>query len=1057
MNEKLPLRILPHVCRWLLVATALMVAFEASSQGIIVRGKVTNPDGESLPGVSVTVQGTSSGTVTDTEGTYSIQLPDENQTLVFSFIGYVSQKVTVNGRSVIDIELESDIRALEEVVIIGYGTVNKTDLTGSVGQVKVAELTKAPVASFTEALAGRVAGVRVSATDGQPGGGFNIVIRGAGSLTQSTSPLFVIDGFPVEDLDPATLNPEDIESITILKDASSTAVYGSRAANGVVLIQTKRGKVGKPIVTINSSYGVQQITKTMDLMSPYEFVKYQSELNPTSFNTPAYFADEKTLEDYRNVQGIDWQDKVIRSGAVQIHNLAIRGGTDQTQYAISGSLYDQEGVIVNTGVNRYTGRITLDQSIGNKIKTGITANYSGVTSHGQVLNQGAGNSSPSSYVLFRTWAYRPVTPEGGDQLVDELVDSDAVNNSDFRVNPFIDLENQHQYNFTNLLQANSYVSYNITKDLVLKITGGIYHEKVQWDRFYNSKTSQGSPHNPSNVNGINGLVRYFNNNSFSNENTLNYTKTFQNNHTITGLGLFAVNSYKAEVNGYSGRQLPNENLGMDGLEEGLPYDPVASSSVNTMVSYATRWDYNYKSKYMITGTFRADGSSKFVDHWGYFPGGAIAWNMDKEKFFSKAFPFISSSKIRASYGTIGNNRVGDFDTYPRLTQSLHGYSFNNQTPIGAVYVSAVGNPSLRWEKVTTVDLGYELGLFNDRIGLEVDLYDKQTEDLLLNAALPPTTGFFSAVKNIGRLKNRGIEITLHTVNLSPLSSDGLHWDTHFNISFNRNEILELTRGQQSLQSIASFESQFNSPLYSSEIGKPAGMMIGYIWEGNYQYEDFDNPAPGVYILKNSVPTNGALRNTIQPGDIKYTDLNGDGVVNVNDKTIIGRGQPIFIGGFANNLAYKGFNLHVFFQGSYGNDIYNANRLSLEGNSNGRANMNQFASYANRWSPENPTNANYRTRGQGPIGVHSSRVVEDGSFLRLKTVSLSYTLPASVLQKLHSFNQLSFNVTSQNLHTWTSYSGLDPEVSTRNPILTPGFDFSAYPQARTIVFGIKAEF
>ena len=295
------------------------------------------------------------------------------------------------------------------------------------------------------------------------------------------------------------------------------------------------------------------------------------------------------------------------------------------------------------------------------------------------------------------------------------------------------------------------------------------------------------------------------------------------------------------------------------------------------------------------------------------------------------------------------------------------------------------------------------------------------------------------------------------MNLTSASASGLQWDSHLNITFNENEIMALTRGQQSLQSIAGFESQFNSPLYMSEIGKPAGMMIGYIWEGNYQYEDFDNPAPNVYILKSSVPTNGALRNTIQPGDIKYRDLNGDGVVNVNDKTIIGRGQPVFIGGFANNLAYKGFNLHVFLQGSYGNDIYNANRLSLEGNSNGRANMNQFASYANRWSPENPTNENYRTRGQGPIGVHSSRVVEDGSFLRLKTVSLSYALPAQILESLRYFSHLSVNVASQNLYTWTRYSGLDPEVSTRNPILTPGFDFSAYPQARTIVFGIKAEF
>ena len=1040
-----------------LIAVFLMLnVINGYSQDFTVRGTVTAEDGESIPGANVTVKNTSIGTVTNLDGNYKINIPDGNQTLVVSFIGYVSQEIPINGRSEIDIVLEPDVQALEEVVVIGYGTVQKSDLTGSVGRVEMEDLIKAPVPSFTDALAGRVAGVRVSGTDGQPGAEMNIVIRGAGSLTQSTSPLFVIDGFPVEDFDPATLNPEDIESMTILKDASSTAVYGSRAANGVILIQTKRGMVGKPVVTLNSSYGIQQNPKEMELMSPYEFVKYQSELNPTSFNTPAYFENDRTLEYYRNVEGIDWQDQVIQTGTVNIHNLSIRGGTEQTKYAISGSVYDQKGVIVNTGLNRYTGRIALDQTLSERLDVGLTGNYSGVTTFGQVLNQGAGSSSPSSYVLFRTWAYRPITPDGSD-LLNQLVDDNAINNSDFRVNPFIDLENQHQYNITNLLEANGYVQYKIFDELIFKSTAGIRHENIRWDRFYNSRTSQGSPYNPSNVNGINGMVRYFENRGFSNENTLNFNTTIKEDHTITGLGLFAINRYEQTRNGYSGRQLPNENLGMQGLEEGIPYDPVASAGVNTMVSYATRWDYNYKSKYIVTGTFRADGSSKFVDHWGYFPGAALAWNMDREPFFSEALPFVSTSKIRASYGTIGNNRVGDFDTYPRLNQTLNGYSFNNQTPTGAVYISAVGNPSLRWEKVTSRDIGYELGLFGDRVTMELDFYRKITDDLLLNAELPPTTGFSSAVKNIGKLRNDGVELTINSVNFASSSPQGFYWDSQFNISFNKNQVMELTRGQQSLQSIATFESQFNSPLYMSEIGKPAGMMIGYIWEGNYQFEDFDNPAPGVYILKSSVPTNGALRNTIQPGDIKYRDLNEDGVVNVNDKTIIGRGQPIHIGGFANNMAYKGFNLHFFFQWSYGNDIYNANRLSLEGNSNGRANMNQFASYANRWSPENPTNENYRTRGQGPIGVHSSRVVEDGSFLRLKTVSLSYALPQQQLQLLGIFNHLSFNLTSQNLFTWTNYSGLDPEVSTRNPVLTPGFDFSAYPQARTLVFGIKAEF
>ncbi len=1005
-----------------------------------------------LPGVTVRIKGSNRGSTTLANGKYSIQAAS-TETLVFAFLGMETRELVVGNRTTIDVTLLASSSSLSEVVVIGYGTVAKPDLTGSVGVVPMDDMMKAPVGTFAEALAGRVAGVRVNAADGQPGGGINIVIRGAGSLTQSTSPLYVIDGFPVEDPDPASINPEEIESMTILKDASSTAIYGSRAANGVILIQTKRGKVGKSTVNFSSSYGIQSVPTPMELMSPYEFIKYQEELNPSSATTRAFFANGKTLEDYRGVEGINFQDYVLRQGTIQNYNLALRGGTDQTKYSISGSLFDQTGSIINTGFNRYSGRVTLDQTISNKIKAGVTANYSGIKQNGQIINQGAVTSgNPTAFALARTWLYRPITPNPNDDLLADAVDDEAMNASDFRVNPFIDLQNQYSYNITNLVEGNGYISYDINKDLILKSTTGIRHNKLTLERFYNSKTAQGGP-SPNNVNGVNGSIDNIFSNSFSNETTLNYKKTFKQNHTITGLGLFAINSINTDRKAYGGRLLPNENLGMDGLDEGLAYNQISNSSRNTMASYAGRLDYNYKSKYIVTGTFRADGSSKFINHWGYFPGAALAWNMHKEGFFAKVFPGISTSKLRTSYGSNGNNRVGDFDTYARLVQNINGYSFNNSTPIASNFVSAVGNPDLQWEKVNTIDLGYEIGLFKDRITFEVDLYRKTTEDLLLNAILPPSTGFTSAVKNIGKLRNDGLELTLNTVNFQ---SKDFIWESNFNISFNRNKVMELTRGQRSLNSNSEYVSQFNKPLYVAEVGKPAGMMIGFIWEGNYQYEDFDNPSPGVYILKPNVPTNGAVRSTILPGDIKYRDMNGDGIMNDADLTFIGRGQPIHTGGFSNNFTYKAFNLNVFFQWSYGNDIYNANRLIMEGNSNGWANINQFASYANRWSPTNPTNENYRTRGQGPIGFHSSRVVEDGSFLRMKTVSLNYNLPAKLIKTAYMSN-LSVNVSAQNLVTWTNYSGMDPEVSTRNNTLTPGFDYSSYPRSPTIAFGIKAGF
>ena len=1037
---------LPGAGQWL-AASPL-----SARPAFVVKGRVTDDKGESLTGVSIVIKGTQRGTVSDSKGDYQIDGADASTTLVFSFVGYLPKEVVVGNRTSLDVFLATDTKALDELVVVGYGSTRKSDLTGAVGQVDVKSLIKAPVGSFAEALAGRVAGVQVSSSDGQPGGGMNIVIRGAGSLTQSTTPLYVVDGFPIEGLDAKTLNPEDIKSISVLKDASSTAIYGSRAANGVILIETKRGMSGKPVLTLSSSVGFQLNPKQIKLMSPYEFLKYQVELNPNLPTTLAYFANDKTLEDYRNVEGTNWQDKVIRSGAVQIYNISLRGGNSQTQYSVSGSLYDQKGVVINTGYKRYSGRVTVDQTISDKIKAGITANYSGVSSYGQQINASAGNNSPSTYVMMRTWIYRPISPDPSVNLEEELVDGDAVTTSDFRVNPFIDLENQHQYNVSDVLDGNSYISYQIAKGLTFKTTGGVRLNKGRADRFYNSKTSQGSPNNPANVNGVNGSVSYSNSTSFSNENTLNYKNKF-NDHSLDALVLFAVNGVNSLSSGYGGRLLPNENLGMDGLDEGVSYNPSSSSSRNRMVSYAGRLDYNYKSKYLATFTYRADASSKFLNPWGYFPGGALGWNMNKEDFFSKAFPFISNSKLRTSYGTTGNNRISDFESLPRLTQTLDGYSFNNATPTGGVYISAVGNSSLRWEKVTTMDIGYELGVLDNRISLEVDLYRKITKDLLLQASLPPTTGFGSAVKNIGKLKNDGIEFTLNTVNIE---GRNFGWTSSFNISFNKNKIMALTRGQQSLPTNGRYESQFDKPLYVSEVGKPAGMMIGFLWEGNYQYEHFDNPSPGVYILKKDVSTNGAVRNTIQPGDIKYTDLNKDGIINDFDLTTIGRGQPIHTGGFSNSFTYKGLSLNVFFQWSYGNNIFNANRLALEGNSNGRANVNQFASYENRWTPENQTNENYRTRGQGPIGFYSSKNVEDGSYLRLKTLSLDYSIPSAVIEKL-KINNLTLSLAAQNILTWTKYTGMDPEVSVLNQVLSPGYDFSSYPQARTITFGLKAAF
>ncbi|WP_423129384.1 SusC/RagA family TonB-linked outer membrane protein [Gaoshiqia sp. Z1-71] len=1037
---------------WLCLAFVFLGSGTLLAQSFSVSGTVRDAAGETLPGVSVVVKGTAKGTITDMDGNYTLTNATGSETLVFSFIGMETQEVALKNKQRVDVVMQTATIGLEEIVAIGYGTVKKPDLTGSVGVAPVTDMAKAAaVSSFTESLAGRMAGVQVSASDGQPGSEMNIVIRGVSSLTQSNTPLYVIDGFPVENPSTVSLNPEEIESLTVLKDASSTAIYGSRGANGVILIQTKRGKAGKQVINFSSSMGYQLNPDPVELMSPYEFVKYQVEFNPVSYNTPAYFADGKTLEDYRDVKGNNFQDYLLRTGKLQTHNLSIRGGTEQTKYSISGSIFDQEGVIINTGLKRYTGRVTLDHSVSKKIKVGITVNTSDVKQYGQVVSQSPTVTNPTTYILARTWMYRPVSYNPDVDILDEFFD-DNVAAGDYRVNPLLDMRNQHQIYKLNQLNANGYISYEIAKGLTFKATAGMLRNDITQERFSNSKTSQGGAH-PGNLNGVNGSILNRLSITYSNEYTLTYKTTIKKDHTITALGLFSLNGTDFSSNGYSSKFLPNEQLGMDGLDEGVAYDPISGSSQNTMVSYAGRLDYNYKSKYIITGTFRADGSSKFIDHWGYFPGVAFAWNMHKEVFFKSLFPFVSTSKFRVSYGSNGNNQIGDFEPYQRLVQTTNGYSFNNQTPTGGVYVAAVGNPALRWEKLNTLDMGYEIGLFKDRISFEVDLYRKTTEDLLLNAILPPTTGFAAAVKNIGKMRNEGLEFTLNTVNVSKRL---FSWKSNFNISFNRNKVMELADGQKSLPTQVPFVSQYSRPLYLAEIGKPAGMMIGYIWEGNYQFEDFDSPAPDVYVLKPSVPTNGTARSSIQPGDIKYRDLNGDGIVSDADVTFIGRGQPIHTGGFTNNFTYKGFTLSAFFQWSYGNDIYNANRLIFEGNGVLYANTNQFASYANRWTPENPTNENFRARGQGPIGFHNSKVVEDGSYLRFKTLSLSYSIPAKYIKKAY-LSSLSLNFSAQNVAVWTNYSGMDPEVSVRNSALTPGFDYSSYPKSPTYVFGVNMAF
>lgn len=873
-------------------------------------------------------------------------------------------------------------------------------------------------------------------------------------MTQSNSPLYVIDGFPIDDLDQAALNPNDIESINILKDASSTAIYGSRGTNGVVVIVTKKGKAGKPTINLNSSLGFQKISNKMEIMSPYEFLKYSMERNP-GFTNSYYLYDGKTIEDYRNVQGIDFQDHLFRTAKVNNHTFSIRGGTEATKYAASISAYLQDGILENSGYNRYQGRLSLDQTVNNKLKIGLMANYSDILNYGApvaVGSTGDGQLTLSNYLFVTAWGYRPVAGRDSADFLNEEVDPLYA---DMRLNPILSNKNEYRKSPSNIIIGNVYADYSITKDLLLQVKGGITRTTGRNEAFFNSKTTRGRPYT-LNVVGVNANVANFDLTVLSSENTLKYKKVFNKVHSVDGLIGYSMQTVKGFRNGFQSIFIPSEELGMSGMDGGLIQNPITAPTDYASVSYFGRLNYGYKARYMFTAALRRDGISKFAkeNRWGYFPSAAFAWNLSNEEFM-KTLVFVSTAKFRVSYGVTGNNRVNDFAYLPGLTVSSFNpaYSFNNGTPSAGMYQTSMENRKLRWESSPQTDFGVDLGFIKNKIKITFDIYKKLTKDLLMNVDMPSNAPVGRIFMNSGEIENKGWELELNTTNLKTRS---FTWETSFNISQNKNKVIRLADDQTVLYSSVQFNSQYNMPAYISEVGRPMGQFWGLIHDGNYQYSDFDNPEEGVYVLKPGVTTNGMQRIQIKPGDIKYKDLNGDSVVNSLDRAYLGSPFPKLIGGLMNDVRYKNFDLNIFFQWSYGNKLLNANRYILEGNSTQMEAMNQFASYSNRWTPDNPTNKNFRAGGQGPL-AYSSRVIEDGSYLRLKALTVGYSLPNTILKRIN-IQQARFSLSGSNLITWTNYSGLDPEVSVRNvSILTQGFDFSAYPRNKVITIGLNVTF
>lgn len=1004
--------------------------------------------GEPIIGATVAIMGKGIGTITDLYGNFSIRVDGDNVKLEISYIGYEKQTVVVaRDTKKLTIRLQSVSELLDEIVIIGYGTSSRRDLTGAISKANIQDMQKAPVSNFEEMLAGRVAGVQVTSSDGQPGSDLQIVIRGNNSVTQDNSPLYVVDGFPMESSVGNTLNPEEIESMEVLKDASATAIYGARGANGVILITTKKGKISVPVVTYNGWSGVQQIIKTEDVLTPYEFVRYQLDQNYNVYSK-VYLNDDRTLDYYKDVKGVNWQDLVFKDALMFNHNIAVRGGNEKTRYAISGSFMDQKGIVLNSGYKKNQGRIVLDQFVNKRLRVGINTNYTYTKKYGTVVAES--QSSPTASLMYSVWGYRPVSGVDGDDLLNDLFDTTTDPSRDYRINPLMAVENEYNPLYTYNFIGNAYFEYKILDNLTLKITGGYNKINQRREIFYNSKSRGGHPYTN---NKVNGWITNIESTNILNENTLNYNVKLKKGHALKLLGGFTFQDANRFFNEIRAINVPNESLGIAGLDEGeITSAPITNSS-NGLMSYLGRIDYNYMSRYLLTTSFRADGSSKFAkeNRWAYFPSASAAWGFGEEKFI-KNFKWLNNGKLRVGIGSTGNNRVTDYAALTSLTINPNsGYSMGN-IPGKGIVPGALGNPTLRWETTVQSNVGLDLSFLNDRISLTTDYYYKETKDLLLNATMAPSMGFLKAYKNVGKVSNSGLEFTLDTKNIR---TKDFSWTSNFNISFNRNKVLALNDDEPSLASRVTWGNFNNAYPYIAIPGHPIAMFYGYLFDGVYQYTDFEEVGDN-YTLKRGIPNNGNARESIKPGDIKFKDINDDIVIDNYDLTIIGNPNPKHIGGFNNNFQYKNFDLNIFMQWSYGGDVLNANRIVFEGGEpTARTSLNMFASFADRWTPENQTDKLYRVGGQGPA-VYSTRTIEDGSFLRLKTIALGYRLPNSWLKRIN-VKSLKFYASAQNLNTWTKYTGLDPEVSTRPSALTPSFDWSPYPRPRTLTLGVDISF
>ena len=1038
----------------------MQAGLAVSAQQITVTGRVTDSSGDPIPWADVYQKGTSTGTVTDDDGSYSIKVSSSEAVLVASFIGYQDSEEVVGVRSVVNFSLQSDSEMLDNAVVIGYGTARRQDLTGSVASINPEKLDNQVIFSVDDALKGGVAGLMVSSTSGQPGAATKMLIRGASSLSGSTGPLVVVDGFPLNGVTTSSgmgmgnldsqmsglsmINPEDIASIEVLKDASSTAIYGNRGANGVIMITTKKGRGSSGRIQYNGYVSMQMLPKKLDMLDFKGYASMMNELNP------AYqlFSDaDGNLRnfDFDKIESIDWQDRLYRTGFIHNHNLSIQNATDKTNFLLSASFMQNESIIISTDWQKFTAKANVDHKFTDKFRLGVDINYSRITDDGVPTSGGEGTAIGTVMSALTTQPFDlrdPDTQAYFRRAGLEQYQIDQFNTSN-KQNPVTMANDITMLKILNRTIANAYMEYDIIDDLTLRVTGGADMYSLEDKQFYPVSTPRGYLYNSQ------ACMANISTFGWLNENTLTWSPTF-GKHKLNVMAGLTEQGSRYYYTATDASSFANETLGFNNLQMATDFNSYSNTSTTAMMSFIFRGHYSYDDRYIGTFTFRRDGTSAFVKNkWGSFYSGAIAWNAKEEEFL-KHVNTVSTLRLRLSVGEVGNSSVPTSGSFAQLYNT--NTAFGTDLSIGQSPIT-LANEDLTWEKTLEYNLGLELGLWNERLHFDLDLYHKTTRDLLLEAPVLNISGYTKAWQNIGSIRNMGAELSMSAV---LIDKHDFQWTMNANMTRNVSKILHLGQnGAPIYLGITCLNGQ-NAVILRE--GGSVGELFGYRAIGLYQLDEFDavpstsDPDEMVYTLKSGIPGQGGE----QPGSLKLYDKSGNGKIDDADREVIGNFLPDVYGAFSTTLNYKSFNLYLGFQYSIGNDLYNAN-YSMIGSFQGNA-SNQLATWNDRWTESNQSSTQY---AQIPDGLVSSAFVEDASYLRFATARLTYTLPQKVLRRTKHLESCKFYISADNIWVFTKYSGYDPEVgisqNSAAAILSQGFDYGNFPKARTFTFGVNLSF